>query len=128
MQHKGKLVDDLLRDSVFEYLERSNYNSTEEIARLLETLGFKVSEHNKFFPEIQQMIERRHQIVHRADFFEGGSITSLQPISLEDAPRWSSATHELMYSLISPLLQKLSALEVKKPSAKSKKVDLIERS
>ena len=67
VQHKGKFVDELLRDSVSEYLEHSNYNSTEEIAILLNTLGFEPSQHNEAFPAIQRMIERRHQIVHRAD-------------------------------------------------------------
>jgi hypothetical protein len=66
-QHRGKTVDQLLRQSVSDYLSRSNFNSTTEIASLLVRLGFRPEEHNKAFDAIDRMIDRRHQIVHHAD-------------------------------------------------------------
>jgi RiboL-PSP-HEPN len=108
VQHKGKLVDDLLKESVAEYLERSNYNSAGEIADLLHTLGFNLPEHREHLPEIQQMIERRHQIVHRGDRFEDAdSVTTLQPIDPSDVSRWLGAIHLFQMSLSKPLTRKL---------------------
>jgi len=114
VQHKGKLVDDLLKESVSEYLERSNYNSIEEISNLLQVLGFNVRDHTTEFPAIQRMIERRHQIVHRADRSEAPhSVGPLQPIKFDDVSRWLHATQEFMKSLYFPLLPRLIPIEFK---------------
>ncbi len=109
--HKGKLVDDVIRESVSEYLERSNYNNVGEIALLLETLGFNVAEHNKEFPQIQSMMQRRHQIVHRADeskmpFFGNYDVQSIDP---DEVWQWLRAVQGFMAHLCTPIfLKKLS--------------------
>jgi len=112
VQHRGKTVDEVLRASVSEYLERSNYNSTEEISLFLRSIGFNASDHNKDFAAIQAMIERRHQIVHRADRFETVDSTSLKPIKVGEVSRWHTATQDFMHSLYRPLLDRLISLEV----------------
>ena len=66
-QHRGKTVDELLAESVEATLEQSNYNNTDEVASLLTAVGLDVNKLNGQFPALQQMMERRHQIVHRAD-------------------------------------------------------------
>jgi hypothetical protein len=66
-QHRGKTVDELIDESVEAYLERSNYNNTTEIVSLLENLNINVEPCRQFFPELDKMMARRHQIVHRAD-------------------------------------------------------------
>ena len=114
VQHKGKLVDDLLKESVSEYLERSNYNSIEEISNLLQALGFNVTDHKGQFAAIQQMIERRHQIVHRADRFESAnSLAALQPIKSDDVSNWLHEIQEFMQSLYVPILRKLLPIDFK---------------
>ena len=66
-EHRGKTVDELIEESVEAYLERSNYSSTTEIATLLASLGLDVEPVRQFFPALDRMMARRHQIVHRAD-------------------------------------------------------------
>lgn len=66
-QHRGKTVDQLIDESVEAYLERSNYSNTTEIAVLLESLDIDVAPCRRFFGELDKMMARRHQIVHRAD-------------------------------------------------------------
>jgi RiboL-PSP-HEPN len=110
VQHRGKTVDDLLRESVSEYLSRSNYNNTTEIALLLTRLGFKPEEHNERFAEIDQMIQRRHQIVHRADRVDESGTPVLQPIEREQVTAWLAATHGLTASLMTPLMRRLPQL------------------
>jgi hypothetical protein len=63
--HRGKSVDEVIHESVSEYLEHSNFNSTTEIASLLETLGLDISGQRDYFPQLDAMIQRRHLIVHR---------------------------------------------------------------
>ena len=107
VQHRGKLVDDLLKESVSEHLERSTYNNTEEIANLLRSLGFDVARHSTEFPVIEEMIKRRHQIVHRADRFAAAETAALKPITPAEVRGWSAATQEFIESLHMPLLKKL---------------------
>ena len=65
--HRGKTVDEVIESSVNGYLERSNYNNTDEIASFLESVGIEVSSVNSHFSNIEPVMKRRHQIVHRAD-------------------------------------------------------------
>jgi hypothetical protein len=109
-QHRGKTVDELLRQSVSDYLSRSNFNSTTEIASLLVRLGFRPEEHNKAFEAIDRMIERRHQIVHRADRRSDSGKMVLQPIDRNEVVEWLQATVTFTSGLLTPLLHKLPTL------------------
>jgi hypothetical protein len=107
VQRRGKTVDDLLKQSVVEYLERSNFNSTDEISRLLRTLGFEVSEHSDGFSEIAQMIKRRHQIVHRQDrVWMPDSSHTLQPIEPSDVFQWLRAVSTFVTGVLSEMYAK----------------------
>jgi hypothetical protein len=108
-RHRGKLVDDVLKESVAEYLEHSNYNSTQEIATLFETLGFNVAEHASVFPALGQMIDRRHQIVHRADKIKtsGSETYVLQPIQAADVKGWAAAVAVFIVSVLPSLALKV---------------------
>jgi hypothetical protein len=121
VQHKGKSVDDVLRESVSEYLDRSTFNNKGEIVELLKKLGFDLSHNDDDLAAIQQMIQRRHQIVHRADRVKapGTNNRVLQPIDRNEVLTWMKATERFMKSLYIPLLDKLIPLEAKKPDSSS---------
>jgi len=65
--HRGKTVDEVIESSVNGYLERSNYNNTDEVAAFLGSVGIDVNQVNAHFSNIDPVMKRRHQIVHRAD-------------------------------------------------------------
>lgn len=65
--HRNKTVDALIRESVTASLTRSNFNSVEEIVAALTSVGLDKTKCEPFFPELTALMERRHQIVHRAD-------------------------------------------------------------
>lgn len=65
--HRGKMVDQLITESVNDHLERSNYNNTQEVATLLQAIGVNVAAVSSLFPTMETAMARRHQIVHRAD-------------------------------------------------------------
>ena len=113
LPHKGKSIDDVLRQSVSEHLDRSTFNSIQDITALLEKLGFDVAKHAEEFPVIDQMIQRRHYIVHRADRVKasGSETYALQPIHLADVSLWLEATIIFMSGLMAPFLIKLNPLE-----------------
>lgn len=64
---KGKTVDEVVADSILNYLEHSNFNSVKDIVVLLESLNLDVSQVNRSFPKLEELMKRRHLIVHRAD-------------------------------------------------------------
>ncbi len=65
--YRNKRVDELIKLSVEEYLERSNYNNTTEISNLLEDIGITIVKVQSSFTDISKLMKRRHQIVHRVD-------------------------------------------------------------
>lgn len=106
-QHRGKSVDDLIRDSVSEHLERSTFNNATEIMSFLESVGLQVPEDNKdlssilnllepasVLSQLEAMMQRRHNIVHRADKARTGD--GLEPIDPRDVMAWLTATMYFM--------------------------------
>lgn len=86
ISHRGKTVDELLIESVDQYLDRSNFNSTTEIAKLLESVGIAVSAVNGSFSDIEALMQRRHQIVHRSD--KQTKVTGSGDHRIKSLPRW----------------------------------------
>jgi hypothetical protein len=113
VHHRGKTVDDLLRESVCKYLERSNYNNTEDIARTLEQLGFAVADHSDMFPLLEQLMKRRHQIVHRADKIKVADSDAyiVQAIERADVHKWSVAVFAFVGGILPSLAQRLFTRE-----------------
>lgn len=60
-------IDKLIKRSVNEYLERSNFNNVKDISNILEKIGITVKKVNGTFKDISELMKRRHQIVHRVD-------------------------------------------------------------
>jgi hypothetical protein len=103
-RYRGKSVKELIRESVSEHLDRITFNNIGEIARMLKTLGFKLSDHEREFPMLQEMILRRHQIVHRGDVVRTGKSRGLklQPIDEMEVANW----HMAMVKFASGVLDK----------------------
>jgi hypothetical protein len=78
---KGQTVDQVIADSVSKYLEHSNFNNVKDIVVLLESLNLDVSQVSSSFPKIEELMSRRHLIVHRAD--RVGSLSNNQKDVLE---------------------------------------------
>ena len=92
--YRGKTIDELLTDSVNAHLEHSNYNNTDDIAALLASVNVDVTKVNARFPDIQKMMERRHQIVHRADRQPeviGSGDHRIRGINKETVREWSDS-------------------------------------
>jgi hypothetical protein len=71
-------------------------------------LRFKVADHNALFPSIEQMMQRRHQIVHRADRVKEPKMDSyiLQPIESESVLKWVSAVIMFVFGMLPWIAQR----------------------
>lgn len=68
-QYRTRSIIDLIKDAVDLHLERKTYNNVPEILRLLEQIGVSPAGwDNKERANINAMMTRRHQIVHRVDW------------------------------------------------------------
>lgn len=67
LEYKGQTVDDVLRASIGAYLERLNYNSVDEVARVLGRLELDTSCLPSHAANLEALMRRRHWIAHRAD-------------------------------------------------------------
>lgn len=67
--HKNKTIEEVIYLSVKEYLNTISFNDTNDIAKHLINIGITITEDmNKiYFPQLKEMIKRRHNIVHQAD-------------------------------------------------------------
>jgi hypothetical protein len=65
--HRGKTVDALIEESVTSHLTRSNFNSVDEVCAALNSVGLNPEPCRPQFAQLKDLMERRHQIVHRAD-------------------------------------------------------------
>jgi HEPN superfamily RiboL-PSP-like protein len=108
IQHKGKLIEDVIRESVDAYLERSSFNSATEIVSFLERLGLNNEREDEKLSVVDKMIRRRHLIVHRAD--KAG--TQLQAIDPTEVLHWVDVTYQFMESLVVHILMKKYTPEV----------------
>lgn len=69
---RGKTVDDVIKQSIEEYLDRSSFNNTKEIASFLESIGVDTKAVKANFPSLEELMKRRHLIVHQADRDDSG--------------------------------------------------------
>jgi hypothetical protein len=66
-RHRGKTIDQLLRERIDAYLERSNFNNIADVDTALERLTVERSVLDPHKDALAAMMLRRHWIVHRAD-------------------------------------------------------------
>lgn len=102
-QHRQKTVDAIIRESVSEHLERTTFNTTTDIAHLLERLHLDVHSVEGDFPALDRMIRRRHQIVHRADRVKepNSNTYTLETIQLPEVQSWLEATWNFTMGVVS---------------------------
>jgi hypothetical protein len=65
--HRGKTVDQLIHESVENYLDRESFGSCNDVDEVLTQMGLDTSPFKPLYADLDQMMKRRHRIVHEAD-------------------------------------------------------------
>lgn len=68
--YRGKRVDDVIWDSIAEYLAHLTINNTPDLVNLLRSVEIRTDSIQDDLPVLAEMFSRRHNIVHRADALE----------------------------------------------------------
>lgn len=103
VEHKGKSIEEVINLSVKEYLNSQSYNNTTDIFNALKDIDIVNNDKIKsFYPEIDKMIKRRHNIVHQADreFVIGNTIHKVKPINLEQVKKWQLSIDLLVLEIV----------------------------
>ncbi|MGB9236201.1 MAG: HEPN domain-containing protein [Terriglobales bacterium] len=124
-KHRGKTVDDVIQESVSQHLNRETYGNIREIDILLKSIGIDSSTYEASFPKIAAMIERRHQIVHRADMVkeDRSKDSRIEPIAASEVLQWSQAVHEFMLILFPHIFSKRIELQLEEKVLNSKALE-----
>jgi len=96
--HRGKAVDVLIDESVARHLERATYNNARELAAVLKRLGADPADFQNYFADLEAMMKRRHNIVHRADREEtrGSGHHGFKSLSQQDVVGWANVAEEFV--------------------------------
>jgi hypothetical protein len=90
--HRGKTVDQLSDESVQDYLNTKSISSCADVDKVLRQCGLEARPFRRLYPPLNQMMKRRHRIVHQAD---------LSGPSARASHSWTVAdTFELMMWLV----------------------------
>jgi len=104
--HRGRSIDEVIAASVDEHLLRSNYNSTREIASLMQSVGVDPTKVNARFSGLEDLMKRRHQIVHRADrqsTVKGSGDHRVRAINRQTVESWISDARQFVNDALSQL-------------------------
>jgi hypothetical protein len=134
-RHRGKTVNDVIRESVSGHMDRSTFNSVTEIMSFLESIGLKLPDEKdkspKSVPELpvtretlgmlDVMMQRRHHIVHRADKAKSGGV---QDIGSVEVLGWLVATQTFMLSAAQTAFMKRHSFEEFKKKVNAMKAEI----
>lgn len=87
---KQNTVEEVIKKSVINYYERSNFNNIDEISTLFSDLGLDVTKVRVYLPKLEELMKRRHFIVHRGDKMRKPheSLAPLSPITSKEVNEW----------------------------------------
>jgi len=109
-KHRGTSVDELIRQSVVDYLDRwSNFNDLGEVKKALVLCGIDndlIEGHD--FGYLPAMIARRHNIVHKADrngIRQGQGHHTTKSIGLKEISRYVESVKNLQSFVVDNLPQ-----------------------
>ena len=88
LKFKEQKIETVIKNSVDEYLSRQTYNNSKDINSLLADMGLKKNYFQNFYPLIDSLCKRRHQIVHKADSILANTGRKFNKITSEEVELW----------------------------------------
>jgi len=106
LEHADKTVEEIIELSIREYLNSVSFNNTSDIVKNLTDIQINITENMRpLFTKLDEMIKRRHNIVHQADrdFVTGSGIHKIKSISLEQIQSWQSSVDSFVLEVVREL-------------------------
>lgn len=106
LPHKSKTVEEIITLSVREYLNSRSFNNTEQITGSLNSVNISINdEMRQTFRALDEMIKRRHNIVHQADreSKKGKGYHRIKSLSHQTVSSWRDAVDKFVKEVIKNL-------------------------
>ncbi|WP_299676265.1 HEPN domain-containing protein [uncultured Dokdonia sp.] len=102
---RGKTVDEVIKASIQEHLNKVSFNNTADIESHLNDMGVDTNPLKKYYSMLNDMIKRRHNIVHKADRTNDDDIskTRIKTIRISQVERWIENVDSFVVDLISQM-------------------------
>jgi len=111
-KYRGKSVDEVISNSIDEYLNTLSFNHSRDITDTFARLDLQQSSLQKYYPELDEMISRRHQIVHEADLKRNLKSTELEPVKMEKIQVWVDTTADFCTEVIRLTFRKVYVAKI----------------
>lgn len=97
-EYRGRFLENIALDSINAYVDVLNINDTDRLATLLKKVQIDTVPLELVFPDINELMKRRHQIVHQMDRTNAldpdtGMVTD---ITLTQVIKWRDSTARLI--------------------------------
>ena len=101
VKHKGISIDSLIEKSINEYLTSVSFNNFGDISKDLSWINFNVELVRKYYSTIDEMISRRHNIVHNADRMNLDDVSKsrVRRISKRGVKKWVKTVDDFVLDL-----------------------------
>jgi hypothetical protein len=101
VQFRGEFVENVIKKSIDAYVDTFNLNNVNELAHCLELAEIEVDPLRSHFPALNELMLRRHQIVHQMDRTnELDPLTApLSSLDVQTVERWELALESFVQDL-----------------------------
>jgi hypothetical protein len=97
--HRALSIDDLVQKSIEQWLSQKSFNDVNDVISMRKSMGLRNDHAKPFLPDLQEMIKRRHAIVHNADLINKYT-TGITPETVE---KWAENMTDFGAEMISEL-------------------------
>lgn len=92
---RGKSVSEIIDLSIDEHLAKTSFNNVRDLSKFLRDVGVELADSvkNDLFPKLEQMMMRRHHIVHQADRSDkiGSGLHRYKSLNSKQVLNWKSS-------------------------------------
>lgn len=106
LEHKDLSIQELINKSIADYLNKVSFNDTNDIVKNLSDIDIEITDEIKrYFPMLNEMIKRRHSIVHQADreITSGSGNHKIKSISYKKVLLWQTNLDKFIKELVKQL-------------------------
>jgi RiboL-PSP-HEPN len=100
--YKGRFVENLIRESIVQYVNYLNINNISDLRSCLEKIGLQPNQYTEYFADLAALMKRRHQIAHQADrnSEEGQGQHRAQSLSANRVKSWIESVEEFVKAVV----------------------------
>ena len=116
---KGKTVETIITESIDDFLQCQTFNSTENILRFLSSISVEPAVSRKTdLQGLDEMIARRHKIVHECDLETTGHHRQLRQLTPEQVKGWIEITRLFLIAISNDFTERQSIRQTQTKASK----------